>query len=95
MYVAEYIRAARARLKPDDDELVYGIRPDKLDVWVEDFERDGFGYQEYDYWAGYGTSVSTPAFVCMELARLPELRLKCYTERGWHDHQDAVACQRV
>jgi hypothetical protein len=95
MYVADYIRKARAGMEPDDDQLTYGIRADKLDVWIQDFEREGFGYQGYEYAPGYGTSVSTPAWVCTQLAGLPELRLKCYTERGWHDHQDAVACLRV
>jgi cyclopropane fatty-acyl-phospholipid synthase-like methyltransferase len=94
-YVADFIKDARDRLEPGDDELIYGIRPDRLDVWVEDFEREGFAYQEYDYWPGYGTSVATPAWVCTQLAALSELQLKCYTERGWHDHQDAVACLRV
>jgi SAM-dependent methyltransferase len=58
-------------------------------------ERDGFGFQRYiDSEADYGISLASPAWVCGELERCPDLELLMYTERGWRDRQDAVACVR-
>ena len=62
---------------------------------VAAYERDGFGYQPYvDFDADYGISLSSPAWVCAELERCPDLELLMYTERGWMSRQDAVTCVR-
>lgn len=62
---------------------------------VAAYERDGFGYQRYiDFEANYGISLSSPTWVCEQLARCPDLELLMYTERGWMGRQDAVACVR-
>jgi hypothetical protein len=36
----------------------------------------------------------TPAWVCKQLERFPQLRLVHYFEQGWGAMQDVVACQR-
>lgn len=62
---------------------------------VAAYERDGFGYQRYiDFEADYGISLSSPRWVCGEVERCRELELLMYTERGWMNRQDAVACVR-
>jgi hypothetical protein len=62
---------------------------------VAAYERDGFGFQRYiDSEADYGISLASPAWVCGELELCPDLELLMYTERGWRDRQDAVACVR-
>jgi trans-aconitate methyltransferase len=60
---------------------------------LADHERYGFAYSDYyDAPKEYGVSLSSPAWVCRELRRLPGLGLVLYTEAGWHSAQDLVAC---
>lgn len=64
------------------------------DALLRDYEGSGFGYQTYDHTDHYGISLSTPAWVCQQVASHPGLRLLANTERGWGGWQDAVACLR-
>jgi len=57
-----------------------------------DYERSGFGFVSYPQQDGYGISLSSAPFVCSQVLATPLLRLAAYAERGWSDHQDAVAC---
>jgi SAM-dependent methyltransferase len=59
---------------------------------LSDYERSGFGFRSYPGQDGYGISLSSAAFVCSQVLATPRLRLAAYQERGWSDHQDAVAC---
>ena len=81
---AEEIRSGRQKFPVTD-----------LGELVAAYQRDGFGYQPYlDFEADYGISLSSPAWVCRELERCPDLELLMYTERGWMSRQDAVTCVR-
>jgi hypothetical protein len=42
----------------------------------------------------YGICVSKPSWVCRQIESLQDLRLITYTERGWDNHQDSVACAK-
>jgi SAM-dependent methyltransferase len=63
---------------------------------VRDFQRDGFGYQDYMFGLpNVGFTASSPSWVCRELERHPGLRLVLLSERAWGGMQDVVACVRV
>jgi SAM-dependent methyltransferase len=56
----------------------------------------GFGFEPYLNSDGaYGISLSSPAWVCRELERHPELGLMLYMEGGWNGRQDGIACVRM
>ncbi len=76
----EYIRAGRSD---------YGI-PDARKL-LRRYERRGFSYQSYRDNPRYGISMSSVAWVTERVRELPETRLLMYAEKGWHNHQDAVA----
>jgi SAM-dependent methyltransferase len=59
---------------------------------LSDYEQSGFGFRSYPGQEGYGISISSAPFVCTQVLATPRLRLAGYAERGWSDHQDAVAC---
>jgi hypothetical protein len=59
------------------------------------YDRDGFAYRDLAEDVGYGTSLTSPAWVCQQIERMPRMRLVNYMERGWGSMQDVVACQRV
>lgn len=70
----------------------YGLTVAELRRLASGFERRGFGYADYSFQPGFGISVSSRSFVLSLLERRPELRVVGFTERGWDDHQDVVAC---
>jgi SAM-dependent methyltransferase len=49
---------------------------------VDEFRRTGFAYRDYPDQAGYGRSLSSPAWVCAFLERWPSLELVTLRERG-------------
>jgi methyltransferase family protein len=61
---------------------------------VRAYEEEGFGYVEYWFMENFGATLSSPAWVCKQLERLPDLRLVIYLEQGWGEAQDFVVCQR-
>ena len=61
---------------------------------VSDYDRFGFGYQNYAGKEGYGISLSSPSWVSSQIAETRGLRLIAYSEQGWAESQDAVACVR-
>ena len=62
---------------------------------LSDYQKFGFGYQNYAGQEGYGISLSSASWVCSQIVQTPGLRLAGYRERGWADHQDAVACLKA
>jgi SAM-dependent methyltransferase len=76
----EYVRSGMS---------TYGLAdPRKLLQW---YERYGFGFLPYRPGGRYGVSMSSASWVLAQLRKLPDTRLVLFTEKGWHNHQDAVA----
>jgi hypothetical protein len=69
-----------------------GLHPEQAAQLIADYERAGFGYQEYRRRSGWGLARSSPAWVCATLDEVPELRLVSFVERGWLGLQDVVSC---
>jgi SAM-dependent methyltransferase len=88
--------------------MAFGLRREFVDDVVRDFERDGFAFtpwlppdrrEELSLPPNYGLAFASPAWVCRELERRPDLRLVSYEESGWGKgrdwwSQDVVACVR-
>jgi hypothetical protein len=64
---------------------------------LQQYDQTGFGYQVYPAHThrNYGISLSSPAWVLQELLKQPGLRLLNYTEKGWDNHQDVIACKKA
>jgi SAM-dependent methyltransferase len=82
-------------------ESVHWIRTGKFDYSIADprailtaYDQHGFGYQDYPAHTHqhYGVSLSSPAWVLQQVLKQPDLRLINYTEKGWDNHQDVIAC---
>lgn len=76
------------------DERDYGLNRDRIPDILEQYENTGFGYLDYPSKAGYGISISSPAWVVAEIERHPQLKLVSFTEMGCDGHHDVVACVR-
>ena len=71
----------------------YGLSdPGRL---LNPFDREGFSYLPYDPTAGYGVSLSAIPWVTSQIGQLKQARMVLMLERGWADHQDVYAWQRV
>jgi SAM-dependent methyltransferase len=81
-------------------ETGYG-RPADLQQFRRDLENEGFAFFPYDFapYAGqdpaYGVSVAQPWKAVRMVQEIPSLSLIGYHERGWDNHQDVVAVQRL
>jgi SAM-dependent methyltransferase len=94
-FVAERIRGGISNYDLDEHELP-GL--------LEEFDQNGFVFRNYplDFLrrqfpveiAEYGISIQAPAWVCGQLAQFVGFRLVTFTERGWDNHQDIIACVR-
>jgi SAM-dependent methyltransferase len=84
-HVAERMRAG---------ELA-GLAPEAASGLLEDYDRSGHGYRDYEGWTGQGLARLRPAWMCRELAARPGLRLVMLTERGWDRRQDVFACLKT
>jgi SAM-dependent methyltransferase len=73
-------------------QTTLGLSPWAAAALVSDFERFGFGYQNYVNQTGYGISLASPSWVCLQVTKTNGLRLACYQEQGWAESQDAIAC---
>ena len=80
------------RLRTKETKL--GLTDWAVQAVLSDFDRFGFGYQNYAGQEGYGISLSSAAWVCSQALTVPTLRLVSYQERGWGGHQDVLACLR-
>lgn len=80
----------------------YGLEEEVINGLLADYDRHGFGYRDYPpavlrlakIEGDYGISLSSPAWICTQVEKLPDLRLLCCAERFWDNHQDMVACLR-
>jgi SAM-dependent methyltransferase len=73
----------------------YGLTPARITELLRAYDNGGFGYVDYPDRAGYGVSLSSPAFLFRELAAWFDVRVVSYAERQWDDHQDVLAFQRL
>jgi len=69
-----------------------GLSKWSVQAIIADYDRCGFGFQNYPGQEGYGISLSAAPWVCSRVIATPGLRIVAYQERGWSDHQDVVAC---
>jgi len=79
--------------------VTYGLDENALARLLGGYNAAGFGYADYPNAVlsrvgvtKYGFSVSKPSWVCRQIEAFPNLRLLTYTERGWDNHQDSIAC---
>jgi SAM-dependent methyltransferase len=79
----------------DQAQQYFPLPEEVLPDFASSYESNGFAYRDMAEGADYGTSLTSPAWVCGQIERLPRLRLVNYNERGWGSMQDVVACQRV
>jgi SAM-dependent methyltransferase len=68
----------------------FAVRDD--DGLVKDYDRDGFGYRDYQSQDDYGISLASPTWVARTIEALDGLRLECYAARGWGGFQDVYGC---
>ncbi len=73
----------------------YGLTPRAIQDVLEGYDRSGFGYGDYPHQTDYGISLAAPSWGCLQVEKLPNLRLLNYTEQGWNNHQDVIACVKV
>lgn len=78
------------RLRAKRNEL--GLSDWAVTAALSDYERCGFGYQNFPNRDGYGISLSSAAWVCDHVVGTDGLRLAGYQEGGWGGMQDVVAC---
>jgi SAM-dependent methyltransferase len=72
-------------------EALHGIGEHGAQKILAEFDRDGFGYADYEGQTLSGMSITSPSWVCEQIARTRSLRLVTYHECGWHGQQDVVA----
>ena len=80
----------------------YGLAPEAANAVVEEYERTGFGYRDYDggedlYGVSltndhYGISLTDEAWMRSALAECG-LRLKAYEVKAWDDHHDVAVAR--
>jgi len=83
-------------------DSTYGVPETEIAGLLADYDRTGFGYRDYPpeilkiahIQSDYGVSLSSPAWVWSQLAKLPHMRLLTCTEQLWDNHQDVIACVR-
>lgn len=75
--------------------LDLGIEENDRRRMLEEYDASEFGYSDYTGQKGIGVSLSSPEWVCEFLKQFPNLHLIEYTERGWFNYQDTVACIRT
>ena len=84
-----------------ESTATYGLRAEAIPGLLHDYETNGFGYVNYPTEAkfgvfdNYGISVVSPRWVFAKLEKLEDIRLVNFTESGWDNHQDVVACLRA
>lgn len=72
--------------------LEYCLNWWQYDLMIVQYQRAGFAYFDYTYLKNIGLSLSSPAWVHGQIARLPELRVVHFAEKAWTDHHDIFAC---
>jgi SAM-dependent methyltransferase len=87
---------------PEYEELVlnrslssYNLERDRVERLLGEYDRQGFGYVDYQGQVDYGISLASPSHVFEQLEQLDDTRLILFTERGWDNHQDVTACKQA
>jgi len=70
----------------------YGLTESQLKDLLRNYENDGFGFVNYSNQENYGISLSSPSFVLSYFEKISNLRILLYTEKGWANHHDVIAC---
>jgi SAM-dependent methyltransferase len=73
----------------------YNLERDRVESVLGDYDRQGWGYVDYQGQVDYGISLARPSHVSALIEQVEGLQIKLYTERGWDDHQDVIACKRA
>lgn len=72
----------------------YGLNEDAIQRILTLYKNTGFGYVNYPGNSGYGVSISSPSWVLSEVQQNSKLKIIFFTEAGWDNHHDIVACVR-
>jgi hypothetical protein len=80
--IAGLMRTGRSR---------FGLTFGEVRVLLDVFGRDGFAHLEGGPGGAEGVSLASPAWVCSQLERFPNVRLVGFTEGGYGD-DDVIAC---
>jgi len=72
-------------------EADYGLGEEGARRILSAFDRDGFGYSDYEGQTLSGMSLTSPPWICDRIVAARSLQLVTYTERGWFGHQDVIA----
>jgi SAM-dependent methyltransferase len=77
--------------------VTYFNEPERWQRVLEGYEAAGYGYEDYaDWpWPGYGVSLTSLEWIARVVESWPDVRLVAVCERGWDQHQDVVALQKV
>jgi SAM-dependent methyltransferase len=71
----------------------FGLLDEQIRPMLEDYERDGFGYQDYQGSAEWGVTVCSRDFVVDRIQEQPSVRLTSYVPSAW-GQQNVVACAK-
>ena len=71
----------------------FGLVDDQIGAILDDYERDGFGFQNYVDNADWGLTVCSEEFVVSAIESRPEVRLLDYAPSNW-GLQNVVACAK-
>jgi SAM-dependent methyltransferase len=74
--------------------FTYELTEAEIPGMLERYDSDGFAYSDYPGQALSGMTLTSPSWVIRQIEQHSTLQLVSYTERGWSEHQDVVACQR-
>jgi len=90
-------RFVAQRLRTDGRN--YGMDESSARAMLDGWDTTGFGYANYPQEvmtrfgvSKYGVCISKPSWICRQIEAVDDMKLVCYTERAWDNHQDSVAC---
>ena len=76
-------------------ESTYGLETEEnIKNLLNDYEKEGFGFSNYDHSDDYGITLSSPSYVIKQIELQSNLQLLMCLERGWDNHQDVYACMK-
>lgn len=76
----------------------YGLSAEDIPRVLRDYADRGFGYANYPkeievgISENYGVSLVSPRWLFAQLEAMKDVRLLNYTEHGWDNHHDVIAC---
>lgn len=75
-------------------EFDYMLTGAQVETIARRYVETGFGYEDYAEQAGYGVSLTSPAWIRAQLAAVGGLREVFFRERAWDDHHDVYGYVR-